>query len=399
MQHSTDKLIDQILIKLFNDDDFKIDFPILKAQLEEHFNLKIDDTLKKIVLDTLIKEGLCSKTYFNNHEVLELTSKGKEILREYNFYTNYIESKTSKKEEDVQKHTQNQKLKMEIGKETINKLMRLAIDNAKKSVSEDGKLSPKVGAAIFKDGQILGSAFRGQLGEGDHAEFTLFQKILEGQDVSGAILFTTLEPCTHRNNHKPCSDWIIEKGIKHVFIGCLDPNPKIYNNGCKKLREAGVEVSYFDAELREEIMNDNIKFIDQFKANPELEGEVSFDYTSNENNFTIGNNEFAFQTKWTKGDSTSINVYNSKHGATSVKTVAIADGLNEITEVKDGGVFDSSTSYRLPKKGQIVILQNITGFYAAIKILDIKDDRTDGINELKFKYKILKNKSADFTNI
>ncbi len=46
-------------------------------------------------------------------------------------------------------------------KEIIDKLMRVAIDSGKNSVSEEGKLSPKVGAAIFKDGQILGSSFRG----------------------------------------------------------------------------------------------------------------------------------------------------------------------------------------------------------------------------------------------
>ncbi|MHB8402395.1 MAG: hypothetical protein ACYDCN_10310 [Bacteroidia bacterium] len=357
--------------------------------MEEHFNFKFDDTLKKSVLEKLTKDDLCTKTYFMTDCVLELTPNSMKILREHGSYLKYLQS---------EKRNNNKKLIMQIGTETIDKLMRLAVDDAKKSVSEDGKLSPKVGAAIFKDGQILGSAFRGQCAEGDHAEYTLFEKVLKGQDVSGAILFTTLEPCTHRNNHKPCSDWIIEKRIKHVFIGYLDPNPKIYNNGCKKLRAAGIEIDYFHLELREEIAKDNAKFIDQFKANPEMTGKVSFDYTSNNNNFTIGNNEFVFQTKWTKGDNTCINVYNHTHGATSINTVAIADGLNEIIDVKDGGVFDSSSSSRQPKKRQIVILQNTNGFYAAVKILDIKDDRTDGINELTFEYKILEDKSANFTN-
>jgi pyrimidine deaminase RibD-like protein len=281
-------------------------------------------------------------------------------------------------------------------KKIIEEQMRIAIDSGKNSVSEDGKLSPKVGAVIIKDGNILGSAFRGQFGDGDHAEFTLLEKILKGQDVSGATLFTTLEPCTHRNNHKPCSDWIIEKGIKHVFIGLLDPNPKIYNNGCKKLRAAGIDVDYFPAELREEIAKDNAKFIEQFKANPELTGKVSFDYTSNDGYFTIGNNEFIFQTKWSKGSNTHINVYNNKYGATSINKVAIADGLNEISEIKDGGVFDSSSSSRHPAKGQIVILQNTNCFYAAIKIHAIKDDRMDKINELTFEYSILDNKTSNF---
>lgn len=276
-------------------------------------------------------------------------------------------------------------------------LMKEAIDSGKKSIAEEGKLTPKVGAVIIKDDKILGTAYRGQKGPGDHAEYTLLEKILDGVDVSGATLFTTLEPCTTRGKHTPCSDWIIKKNIKHVFIGLLDPNPKIYNNGCKKLRAAGIEVSYFPAELREEIIKDNNKFIEQYKANPELSGRASFDYTNNDGHFTIGNNEFIFETHWSKGSNTSINVYNYKYGSAFIKTVAIADGLNNINEVKDGGVFDSSSSSRHPAKGQIVIIQNTNDFYAAIKILEIKDNRTENINKLTFEYKILTNKSADFS--
>lgn len=279
--------------------------------------------------------------------------------------------------------------------ELVDKLMRSAIDNGKKSVSEIGKLSPKVGAAIVKDGEILGSSFRGQLGEGDHAEYTLFEKILKGQDVSGATLFTTLEPCTHRNNHKPCADWIIEKGIKHVYVGLLDPNPKIYNNGCKKLKDAGIEVSYFPRELRTEIIEDNSDFINQFNANPELEGTVTFDYSNNDGLYIIGNNETIFETQWTKASNTSIHAYRDPE---TIKAIAIADGNNGINEIKDGSIYNFSSRTRTPCIGQILIVENINGFFAAIKIIDIKDDsRGDIRDELTFEYRILNDKSANFT--
>ncbi len=145
-------------------------------------------------------------------------------------------------------------------------------------------------------------------------------------DISGGILFTTLEPCTSRNKHKPCSDWIIEKGIKEVYVGLLDPNPKIYNQGCTKLRNAGLEVSFFPRDLREEIKKDN--------------------------------NEFTFETRWSKDGNTHINIDNHKHDG-SIKTVAIASGHNEIKEVKDGEVFDSSSDSRHPATGQIVIIENM----------------------------------------
>jgi len=280
-------------------------------------------------------------------------------------------------------------------KEIIDKLMRVAIDSGKNSVSEEGKLSPKVGAAIFKDGQILGSSFRGEKGEGDHAEYTLFEKELGGKDVTDATLFTTLEPCTHRNNHKPCSDWIIEKGIKHVYIGYLDPNPKIYNNGCKKLKAAGIEISYFPKELRDEIANDNFEFIKQFNANPSLKGTASFDYSNNNGIYVVGNNEMIFETNWSKASNTSIHAYNDPK---TIKNIAIADGNNSINEIKDGSVYDSSSRARTIKTGQVLIIKNNNSFYAAIQIINIKDNtRGDGRDELTFEYRILDDKTADFT--
>ena len=279
--------------------------------------------------------------------------------------------------------------------EIIDKLMRMAIDNGKKSVSEDGKLSPKVGAAIFKDGQILGAAFRGQLSEGDHAEYTLFEKILKGADLSGATLFTTLEPCTHRNNHKPCSDWIIEKGIKHVFIGYLDPNPKIYNNGCKKLKDAGIEISYFPRILREEIIRDNSKFVEQFNANPNLNGTVTFDYTNNNGLYTIGNNELIFETKWSSAANSKIHAYNDP---LTIKTIAIADGNTEINEIRDGSLYNSSSRTRLIGNGEILVLQNMNGYFAAIKIVDVKyKNGADTRHELSFNFQILDDKTSNFS--
>lgn len=280
--------------------------------------------------------------------------------------------------------------------ELIDTLMKLAIDSGKNSIHEDGKLSPKVGAVIIKNGEILGHSFRGQLGNGDHAEYTLFEKILTGKDVSGATLFTTLEPCTHRNSHKPCSDWIIEKGIKHVFIGLLDPNPKIYNNGCKKLKAAGIEVSYFPRHLREEILKDNQKFVEQYNANPNLSGVATFDYTNNNGLFTIGNNEYSFETKWTAGGDSSIHAYNDPG---TIRTIAVADGNNEISEIKDASIYNSSSRSRLINVGQILVVENINGFFAAIKILEVHYKRADSErNELTFEFKIQPDKSSNFTS-
>jgi pyrimidine deaminase RibD-like protein len=276
--------------------------------------------------------------------------------------------------------------------------MRLAIDAGKQSKAEDDRPQPKVGAVLVKDGQVIGSAYRGELGAGDHAEYTLFEKKLPGADLKGATLFTTLEPCTSRKQRKPCASWVIEKGISRVIIGILDPNPRIYLKGVSKLKEHGINVSYFPPQLRSEIEADNKEFIGQFQANPLPEGSAVFDYTRKDGFFTIGNSEFIFETRWSKGSDVSIHVYKDR---TNIEKLGIALDAKRVSEIVDASVYDMSNRVEMVDEGQFVVMKNTSGYFAAIHIVDVKDrsrGRPDNHNELTFDYWILTDKSRDFSS-
>lgn len=139
-------------------------------------------------------------------------------------------------------------------------LMILAIQVARESRNEPG-VKPFVGAVAVRDGVVIGTAARGEMADGDHAELGLLEKKLSGCALSDTTIFTTLEPCTLRNRpHTPCADLLIQHRVRRVVIGILDPHILICGQGYQRLRDANIDVELFHPDLARQIEEINRTF-------------------------------------------------------------------------------------------------------------------------------------------
>jgi diaminohydroxyphosphoribosylaminopyrimidine deaminase / 5-amino-6-(5-phosphoribosylamino)uracil reductase len=107
-----------------------------------------------------------------------------------------------------------------------------------------GRVSPNpmVGALLIKDGRVIGEGWHRSHG-GLHAEREAIADARErGNEVDGATVFVTLEPCGHTGRQPPCADALIEAGVAEVVYACADPTPKTAGVGPERLLAAGVKV-------------------------------------------------------------------------------------------------------------------------------------------------------------
>ena len=117
--------------------------------------------------------------------------------------------------------------------------MRRALALAQRGLGHTSP-NPMVGCVIVKDGRVIGEGWHERIG-GLHAERNALAHCTEAPQ--GAQMYVTLEPCCHYGRTPPCTEAILEAGIREVFIGCLDPNPLVAGKGAEILRRGGVQVT------------------------------------------------------------------------------------------------------------------------------------------------------------
>ena len=120
--------------------------------------------------------------------------------------------------------------------------------------------NPMVGAVIVCKERIIGEGYHVRCGEG-HAEVNAFASVKPQDEclLPESTIYVSLEPCSHFGKTPPCADLIVNKGVKRVVVGCVDPFAEVSGRGIKRLRDAGIDVKV--GILEEECRQLNRRFI------------------------------------------------------------------------------------------------------------------------------------------
>jgi diaminohydroxyphosphoribosylaminopyrimidine deaminase/5-amino-6-(5-phosphoribosylamino)uracil reductase len=119
--------------------------------------------------------------------------------------------------------------------------------------------NPLVGAVVLADGLIVGEGWHAEFGD-RHAEPVALERAAER--ARGATLVVTLEPCDHHGKQPPCTEAILEAGVRRVVAGLADPNP-VATGGAARLAGLGLEVELGVA--REAVAAQNAMFLHGFR--------------------------------------------------------------------------------------------------------------------------------------
>ncbi len=138
------------------------------------------------------------------------------------------------------------------------RFMRKALDLARRGQGATSP-NPLVGAVIVNKGKIVGQGYHKRVG-GAHAEIEALRSARE--NARGGTLYVNLEPCCHYGRTNPCTDAILEAGLKEVVYAITDPNRRVNGQGARLLKKAGVTVrSGVLAEQADELNEVYLKYI------------------------------------------------------------------------------------------------------------------------------------------
>lgn len=206
--------------------------------------------------------------------------------------------------------------------------MRQALQIA---VFAEGRTSPNplVGAVVVQDGRIVGQGWHRKAGT-PHAEIHALSQA--GELSKDAELYVTLEPCNHHGRTGPCTEAVIQAGIKRVVVAMTDPNPLVAGKGLARLRQAGIEV--VEGVLAKEAAKQNEVFIKWmatgmpfgvFKTAMTIDGKIA---------------TAAGQSQWISGPEARLHVHKLRDRYDAIFTgigTILADDPQLTTRLPEGG--------------------------------------------------------------
>lgn len=98
--------------------------------------------------------------------------------------------------------------------------------------------NPLVGCVIIRDGRTVGEGYHEVFG-GPHAEIAALEQARG--EARGATAYISLEPCNHHGKTPPCSQALLDAGVRRVVFGARDPDPEAAG-GADAMRQGGIEV-------------------------------------------------------------------------------------------------------------------------------------------------------------
>lgn len=261
-----------------------------------------------------------------------------------------------------------------------NKYFQLAIEEAKKGVGFTSP-NPVVGAVVVRKNKVLSLGFHKQAGK-DHAEVVAIKKVKNKTLLKDSELYVTLEPCCHYGKTPPCTELIINSGIKKVFIGMKDSSKKVNGKGINYLRKNGVQVEMCkDKKLIQAIKDLNKPFVKNetvglpyvvLKAGVSLDGKIA---TKTGDSKWITNNEARKDARLerslcdavlvgagtVKADNPELASHGKHRNKKLLRIILDADLSTDIKAkvYRDKNVFVASTDLALEKRKNIFIKAGI----------------------------------------
>jgi diaminohydroxyphosphoribosylaminopyrimidine deaminase/5-amino-6-(5-phosphoribosylamino)uracil reductase len=255
-------------------------------------------------------------------------------------------------------------------------LMKLAIEEHLKCTE-----FPRVGVVIVKSSEILATGYRGET-KSVHAERVAIRK-LTSEQLKGATVFTTLEPCIELHEEQKissCTQLIIDSGVNEVVIGVLDPNGTIYSQGYRKLLENNISVGFFNRKLRAAVEEETFEG-----------GNVHKIYACGKRRVPVIHSGNEIEVQFSKTDTRVINIkwttLQSSHRCVDLHSnngsVLVAAGARHFGDITDPTVFRFPSHYARMEKGIIAIVKpSYATFYVLIQLLEVFD------NDIIFKWEV-----------